>query len=170
MREKKKRLNEDIRANIVQVIHDSEGNLWEMTLSEALEKAKADELDLMEIGQNGDIVIVKMIDYGKHLYRMKKQEQKQKQKWKSAEMKTIRLTYKIWEHDLEVKKKQAEKFFEDGNPLKVTLMLRGRENHYGELAAEKMNHFVNSIEEIYKLDNPVKRMWNTFHAMLKPKK
>lgn len=170
MREKKKRLNEEIRANIVQVIHDSEGNLWEMTLSEALEKAKADELDLMEIGQKDDIVIVKMIDYGKHLYRMKKQEQKQKQKWKSAEMKTIRLTYKIGEHDLEVKKKQAEKFFEDGNPLKVTLMLRGRENHYGELAFEKMNHFVTSIEEIYKLDNPIKRMWNTFHAMLKPKK
>ncbi|MCH8518654.1 translation initiation factor IF-3 [Candidatus Gracilibacteria bacterium] len=170
MREKKKRLNEDIRANQVQVIHDSEGNLGEMSFKEALERAREEELDLMEIGQNGDIVIVKMIDYGKHLYRTKKQEQKQKQKGKSAEMKTIRLTYKIGEHDLEVKKKQVEKFFEDGNPLKVTLMLRGRENHYGDLASEKINKFVQSIEEIYKLDNPVKRMGNTFHAMLKPKK
>jgi len=80
MREKKKRLNEDIRAHTVQVIHDSEGNLGVMSFTEALERAKQEELDLMEIGQNGDIVIVKMIDYGKHLYRMKKQEQKQKQK------------------------------------------------------------------------------------------
>ena len=73
-------------------------------------------------------------------------------------MKTIRLTYKIGEHDLEVKKKQVEKFFEDGNPLKITLMLRGRENHYGDLASEKINNFVQSIEEIYKLDSPIKRM------------
>ena len=170
MREKKKRLNEDIRAHTVQVIHDSEWNLWEMSFDEALARAKEEELDIMEIWQNWDVVIVKMIDYGKHLYRMKKQEQKQKQKWKSAEMKTIRLTYKIGEHDLEVKKKQVEKFFEDGNPLKITLMLRGRENHYGDLASEKINNFVQSIEEIYKLDSPIKRMWNTFHAMLKPKK
>jgi len=141
-----------------------------MSFTEALERAKQEELDLMEIGQNGDIVIVKMIDYGKHLYRMKKQEQKQKQHGKVAEMKTIRLSYKIGEHDLEVKKKQVEKFFEDGNPLKISLMLRGRENHYGDLAAEKMNKFIQSIEEIYKLDSPVKRMGNTFHAMLKAKK
>ena len=51
-----------------------------MSFNEALTRAREEELDLMEIGQNGDIVIVKMIDYGKHLYRMKKQEQKQKQK------------------------------------------------------------------------------------------
>ena len=170
MREKKKRLNEDIKASRVQVIHDSDGNLGEMSFDEALAQAREEELDLMEIGQNNDVVIVKMIDYGKHLYRMKKQEQKQKQKWKNAEMKTIRLTYKIGEHDLEVKKKQVEKFFEDGNPLKVTLMLRWRENHYWDLANEKIHTFVQSIEDIYKLDSPIKRMWNTFHAMLKPKK
>lgn len=80
MKEKRKRLNENIRADRVQVIHDSEGNLGEMSFAQALERAKSEELDLMEMGQNGDVTLVKMIDYGKYLYRQKKQDQKQKQK------------------------------------------------------------------------------------------
>lgn len=95
MKEKKKRLNEDIRANKVQVITDEGENLGEMTLTEALEKAKSLELDLMEMGQKDDIVLVKLLDYGKYLYRQKKQEQKQKQKGKAPDLKTIRITFKI---------------------------------------------------------------------------
>lgn len=168
MKEKKKRFNEDIQADIVQVISDEEGNLWEMKLSEAILKAKSEWLDVMEIGKNQDIILVKILDYGKYLYKQKKVEQKQKQQGKTWDLKTLRITYKIGEHDLEVKRKQAQKFAEDTHPLKVSLMLRGRENHYGELAAEKMQTFVDSIADIYKLDSPVKRMGNTFHAMLKP--
>lgn len=170
MKEKKKRLNEKIRANRVQVIHDSEWNLWEMSFTEALEKAREQELDLMEMWEQDGVVLVKMIDYGKFLYRQKKQQQKQQQKWKSPDMKTIRITYKIGEHDLEVKKKQVEKFASDLHPLKVSLMLRWRENHYGELAAEKMESFIKSIEEFYTPHAPVKRSGNTFNVLLKVKK
>lgn len=170
MREKKKRLNADIRAELVQVITEEGENLGEMTLSDALTQAKSQELDLMEIGQKDNVVLVKMLDYGKYLYRQKKLEQKQKQKWKAPDLKTIRITFKIWEHDLDVKRKQAEKFAADGHPLKVSLMLRWRENHYGELAGTKMESFIESLVDIYKADAPVKRTWNTFNVMLKPKK
>jgi len=170
MKEKKKRLNGDIRADRVQVIHDEEWNLWEMSLSEALERARSEELDLMEMWRRDDITMVKIIDYGKFLYRQKKQQQKQQQKWKSPDMKTIRITYKIGDHDLDVKKKQVEKFAADGHPLKVSLMLRWRENHYGELALEKIEHFVKSIEEFYTPHAPVKRAGNTFNVLLKVKK
>lgn len=85
-------------------------------------------------------------------------------------MKTIRITFKIGEHDLAVKRKQAEKFAEDGHPLKVSLMLRGRENHYGDLAMTKIQSFVESLEDIYKADAPVKRSGNMFNVMMKPKK
>ncbi len=168
MKEKKKRLNNDIRANMVQVIDDEGENLGEMKLEEALQKAKEQELDLMEIGQRWDIVIVKIVDYGKFLYRQKKQEQKAKQKGKAPDMKTIRITFKIGEHDLDVKRKQAEKFAADGHPLKVSLMLRGRENHYGDIAATKIDDFVKSLEEIYKADAPVRRSGNVFNVMMKP--
>lgn len=100
---------------------------------------------------------MKILDYGKYLYKQKKQEQKQKQKGKSPDLKTIRITFKIGEHDLAVKRKQAEKFADDGHPLKVSLMLRGRENHYADLAGQKMESFIQSLEEIYKADAPVKR-------------
>ena len=141
-----------------------------MSLTEAIETARSREMDVMEIGKKDDISIVKILDYGKFLYRQKKQDQKQKQHGKAPDIKTIRLTYKIGDHDLEVKKKQIEKFAQDGHPLKISLMLRGRENHYGELAAAKIEKFIESIAEFYKADAPVKRTGNTFHAMLKPKK
>ena len=141
-----------------------------MKLSEALEKAREQELDIMEIGKKEDIVLVKMLDYGKYLYRMKKQTQKQKAKGKAPDMKTLRITFKIGEHDLDVKRKQAEKFAADGHPLRVSLMLRGRENHYSDLASEKIESFVQSLEEIYKADAPVKKSGNVFNVMLKPKK
>lgn len=167
MKEKKKALNDEIRANKVQVITDQGENLWEMTLSDAKAIAKKEELDLMEIWKNWDVTIIKMLDYWKHLYRLKKQDQKQKQKWKTPDLKTIRITFKIWEHDLEIRKNQAIKFAKDHHPLKVTLMLKWRENHYAELASEKMNSFVNSLSEYYKLEWQVRKNWNTFLAMLK---
>ncbi len=169
MKDKKKRLNQQIQADRVQVIDEQWENLWEMSLEDALVKAKQEELDVMEIGQNGDIVIVKILDYGKYLYREKKQQQKQKQKGKSPDMKNIRITYKIGDHDLEVKKRQVEKFSADGNPLKVSLMLRGRENHYADIAAEKIENFIEDIKEWYTPQAPVKRNGNTFSVLLKPK-
>lgn len=96
------------------------------------------------------------MDYGKYLYKQKKQEQKQKQQGKTPDVKNIRLTFKIGEHDLEVKRKQAEKFAQDGNPLKITLMLRGRENHYADIAEKKIQAFVSRLEDIYKIEAPVK--------------
>jgi len=170
MKENKRVLNGDIRAHNIQLISDEEGNLWEMTLDEAREKASAEWLDLMEMWKNGDTTIVKILDYGKFLYRQKKQNQKNKQKSKAPELKTLRITFKIWDHDLDVKRKQAEKFAEGWHALKISLMLRGRENHYGDLAMEKMKSFVTSLEDIYKADGEIRRSGNMFNVMLKPKK
>ncbi len=167
MKDKKRILNDDIRARQVQVITDDGENLGEMTLNEAKTMAKEQELDLMEIWRNWNVTIVKILDYWKFLYRQKKQEQKQKQKWKTPDLKTIRITFKIWDHDLAIRKKQAEKFAANWHPLKVSLMLRWRENHYADLAYDKINSFVESLSELYKLDWQVKRSWSNFSAMLK---
>ncbi len=168
MKEKKRPLNDEIKASKVQVITDEWENLWEMSIDEAREKANSLGLDLMEIWQNWDVSILKMLDYGKFLYRQKKQDQKNKQKWKAPDLKNIRITFKIWDHDLEIRKKQAEKFASWGHPLKVSLMLRWRENHYENIASEKIQSFVASLEEVYKLEWQVKKNGNTFVAMMKP--
>lgn len=168
MKDKKRLLNNQIRATKVQLITDDGENLWEMSLDEAKQKAQAEGLDLMEIGKNSDLSIIKILDYGKFLYRQKKQDQKNKQKWKAPDLKTLRITFKIGEHDLLIRKRQAEKFWAAHHPLKISLMLRGRENHYGELAGEKMKSFVTSLQEIYKLEWDIRKNGNTFVAMLKP--
>jgi len=168
LKEKKRALNNEIRASKVQLITDFGENLGEMSLNEAKIIATEQGLDLMEIWKNEDLSIVKILDYWKFLYRQKKIEQKQKQKWKTPDLKTIRITFKIGEHDLEVRRKQAENFWEGHHPLKITLMLKWRENQYSEIASEKMNKFVNSLAEYYKPEWQIRKSWNTFIVMLKP--
>ena len=170
MKEKKKLLNDEIKATKVQLIWEDWENFWVMSMDEARNKAHSMNLDMMEIWRKDDFSIVKLLDYWKFLYKQKKQYQKNKQKWKAPDLKTIRITFKISEHDLEIRKKQAEKFAKAGHPLKVTLMLRGRENQYENIAKEKVDSFVSRIEEFYKLDGAVKKTWNTFTVMFKPSK
>ena len=170
MKEKRRILNNDIKATAVQLINDEWENLGDMTLDEAKTKARWLELDLMLMWRSWDLTIVKMLDYWKFLYRQKKQEQKNKQKWKAPDLKTIRITFKIGDHDLDVRKKQVEKFAVWWHPLKISLMLRWRENQYASLADEKIKSFIASLDEIYKLEWQVKKSWNTFSAFLKVKK
>ena len=70
------------------------------------------------------MVLAKIMDYGKFLFKQQKSLAKNKNSSKKNELKTIRLTYTIGDHDMEVRRKQAERFAADGHPLKVTLMLK----------------------------------------------
>lgn len=168
MKEKKRLINDQIIAKNIQLINEEWENLWEMKMEQARDMASEKSLDLMEMWKKWDLTIVKILDYWKFLYRQKKQEQKNKQKWKAPDLKNIRITFKIWDHDLEIRKKQAEKFGKLWHPLKVSLMLRWRENHYESIANEKMHKFVESLSDIYKLEWQIKKSGNTFNAMLKP--
>lgn len=168
MKEKKRLINDEIVAKNIQLINEEWENLWEMKMEQAREMASEKSLDLMEMWKKWDLTIVKILDYWKFLYRQKKQEQKNKQKWKAPDLKNIRITFKIWDHDLEIRRKQAEKFGKLWHPLKVSLMLRGRENHYESIANEKIHKFVESLSDVYKLEWQIKKSGNTFNAMLKP--
>lgn len=169
MKENKRPLNDEIKASKVKLITDEGEVLWEMTLSDAKTKARENALDLMQIGREGELTIVKMLDYGKFLYKQKKQDQKNKAKGKAPDLKTIKITFKIGDHDLEVKKNQAEKFAKDGHPLKVMLVLRGRENHYEGIAFQKMETFVAMLDGFYKIDKKLVKAGSNFIVMLLPK-
>lgn len=169
MKEKKKLLNDEIKANKVRLINTDWEVLWEMTLQEAKDKAWELWLDLMQLWEDSNLVIVKLLDYWKFLYKQKKQEQKSKQAWKAPDLKTIKITFKIDEHDLDVKKKQAEKFAKWWHPLKVLLQLRWRENHYEKIAVEKMETFILMLEEYYKIDKKLAKNWSNFIVTMLPK-
>ncbi|MDQ7009816.1 MAG: translation initiation factor IF-3 [Candidatus Gracilibacteria bacterium] len=167
MKGKKRIINDNIKSRKVQLILEDGENLGEMSINDARIRAKELSLDLMEISCQNGVSVVKMLDFGKYLYRQKKQVQKQKAAGKVPDMKTLRITYKIGGHDLDVKRNQAEKFSKIGHPLKITLMLRGRENHYANIAQEKMETFIQKIEAFYKLEGKINKTGNTFSAILK---
>ncbi|MDD5770370.1 MAG: translation initiation factor IF-3 [Candidatus Gracilibacteria bacterium] len=169
MKDNKRPLNDEIKASKVKLINEEGEALGETTLSEAKTKAKELNLDLMQLGKEGDFTIIKMLDYGKFLYKQKKIDQKNKQKGKAPDLKTIKITFKIGDHDLEFKKNQAEKFAKDGHPLKVMLVLRGRENHYEAIAAQKIETFVSMLESFYKIDKKLVRAGSNFIVMMLPK-
>lgn len=169
MKDNKRPLNDEIKASKIKLITDEWEILWEMSLVDAKQKAKENALDLMQLWREWDLVIVKMLDYWKFQYKQKKQEQKNKQKSKSPDLKTIKITFKIWDHDLMVKKNQAEGFAKDWHPLKVLLFLRGRENRYEDIAKSKIESFIKTLEDFYKIDKNIVRSWNNFFAMLSPK-
>ncbi len=169
MKEIKKALNDDIKATKVKLINESWEVIWEMSLQEAKQKAKELSLDLMEVTKTEDLTIVKMLDYWKFLYKQKKVDSKNKRKWKAPDLKTIKITFKIWDHDLEVKKNQAQKFSSSGHPLKVVLTLRWRENNYEDIAKQKIETFVTMLEEFYKIDKKLSKSWNNFIVMMLPK-
>lgn len=169
MKEKKRLLNDEIRASKIKLIKDDWELLWEMSLSEAKTKAQDLWLDLMQLWESNWLATVKLLDYWKFLYKQKKQEQKNKQAGKAPDLKTIKITFKIWEHDLEVKKNQAEKFAKSWHPLKVLLQLRWRENQYAKIAEEKMETFIGMIEDFYKVDKKLAKNWNNFIVSMLPK-
>lgn len=164
----RKRMNEQIVANQVQVISEDGEKLGIMPLAEALRQAREQEKDLVEVAQNNGISIAKIIDWKKHLFEEKKQQKKQKSVQKKTELKTLRLSYAISEHDMDVRRNQAEKFHKDGHILRLELQLRGREMRFQDIAKSKMEIFTESISNIYKLDGPIKFLGRRFISQLHP--
>ena len=106
------------------VIADSGEPLGKMSRDAALTLAGEQELDLVEVGMQDGLPLAKIIDYGKYIFKQQKQQSQNKSHQKKTELKTMKLTYKIGDHDLEVRKNQAEKWSKEGNPMKVMLQLR----------------------------------------------
>lgn len=116
--------------------------------------------------------MAKVIDYGKFLFKQQKQQSQNKSQAKKTEVKTMKLTYKIGDHDLDIRRKQAESWAKEGHPMKIILQLRGRENQYEDLAMARINEFIASLEDVYKKDVAAKilKQGNNFNVMLYPKK
>lgn len=169
--EKNRRINEDILDSKISVISEEGEPIGILSRDEALRLAETKELDLVEIGKKDGMSLAKVMDYGKFLFKQQKNQAQSRQSSKKADLKTIKLTYKIGDHDLEIRKNQAVKFGEASHPLKLTLTLRGRENHYEGLAMTKMKEFVASLAEVYKTaDVKITKTGNNFSALLYPKK
>ena len=141
-------INEQIKAKEVQVIDENGQKLGKHSLNEALDIAFEKKLDLVLVSPNLDIPVCKIMNYGKYKFEQSKKEKEARKKQKTLETKEIRVTPNIEQHDFEFKCKNARKFLEDGNKVKITVKFRGRELNYVKLGEEALNQFVDNLSDI----------------------
>jgi len=139
-----------------------------MGLSKAKELAAEKTLDLVEVAPNVNPPVCKIMDYGKHLYRQKKQDQNQRKQQKQTEVKGVRLSLRTSGHDLETKANQARRFFKQRNLVKVSLVFRGRENVHQELGYKKMEDFKKILEGEAVVEQEPKKQGNNLMMILAP--
>lgn len=142
------RKNKQIRALAVRVIDAEDEQLGLMPIEKALQLAKDANTDLVEVSPKAKPPVCKLMDYGKYLYKLKKQDQQQKKKSKKTEVKGVRIGISTGEHDLEVKRKQAQKFLGERNLVKVVIIYKGRELAHKDLGRAKMIEFAESLSDI----------------------
>lgn len=140
-----------------------------MALETALARARELELDLVEVAPNAAPPVCKIMDFGKHLYRQKKQDQKQKKAQKQGEVKGIRLGLRTDTHDLEVKAEKAKEFLKDRNIVKVAMILRGRELGRMDMAREKMAKFKEMLADAGTVEEMPKKQGHNIIMMITPK-
>ncbi len=126
--------------------------LWVMPISQALKEAEDRKLDLVEVSPKAQPPVCKIMDFGQFLYQQKKIDQQNKKKQKKTEVKEIRLGCRIWEHDLQVREKQARKFIDGRNIVKVTMIFKWREKAYTDIGMAKVKEFADILSDVAKID------------------
>src|SRR5262245_59079769 len=127
------RMNEDIRVREVRLIDENGDNIGVVPIAEALARATAAGLDLVEISPDAKPPVTKVLDYGKYKYQEQKKAAEARKRQKIVEIKEIKMRPSIDDHDYDVKMRSMKRFFDDGDKVKVTLRFRGRELSHQEL-------------------------------------
>lgn len=167
---KETRINDEIRAEELRVIDDQGTMIGIITLDEALALADEKGLDLVEISPNANPPVAKILDYGKYRYEVQKREKEAKKKQKTMQVKEIRLSTFIEEHDIQVKAHTASKFLAEGDKVKVSLRFRGRERDYVDKGKAVMDAFAEACSDVSTVDKKPAFEGRSLTMFLAPKK
>ncbi|RZO47885.1 MAG: translation initiation factor IF-3 [Candidatus Pelagibacterales bacterium] len=146
------RVNERIRSSEVQVISSDGNNLGTLATQEAINIAKQEGLDLIEISPNAKPPVCKIIDIGKYKYDLQKKANKAKKKQKIINLKEIKLRPVTEIHDYNFKIKNAQKFLEKGDKVKFTVKFKGREMQHTHLGNKLMDRIINDTAQLGKVE------------------
>ena len=141
-------INGQIRAKEVQLIGENGEKLGVVDFREALNMAEEKKLDLVLVAPNAKPAVCRIMNYGKYKFEQSKKEKEAKKKQKTMEIKEIRITPNIEEHDFGFKAKNARKFIEAGNKLKITVRFRGREINNSKAGELVLNKFIEELSDI----------------------
>lgn len=142
------RANRDIRVPMVRVIDEEGQQLGVLPVEEAVTAAEDRDLDLVEVSPNADPPVCKIMDLGRYKYTQQKKAQEAKKRQRVVEVKEVKLRIKIEEHDYAIKRRHAERFLNDGNKAKVTIMFRGREVTHPDLGRKLLERMANDLLEL----------------------
>jgi len=167
---KERQINGAIRARQVRVIDENGEMRGVMDTRDALQMAEDAKLDLVNVSPNAEPPVCKILDYGKYRYELQKKDKIAKKNQKTMQIKEIRLSTFIEEHDIQVKAKTAAKFLKEGDKVKVSLRFRGRERDYTSKGYDVMNRFAEEVAEVGVVDKKPKFEGRSLTMFLAPKK
>jgi len=144
---------EDIRVREVQLIDHTGANRGAVPIQEALSIARDAGLDLVEISPNNNPPVAKVMDYGKYRFQEQKKAAEARKKQKTVEVKEIKLRPGIDKHDYDVKMRSMERFFQEGDKVKVTLRFRGREMAHQELGYKLLQRVKDDTTRLAKIES-----------------
>jgi translation initiation factor IF-3 len=138
-------------------------------LRDALQMAAEQHLDLVEVAPTAKPPVCRIMDFGKFKYEQQKREKEAKKKQKVVTVKEVKLRPNIEDHDFDVKFKNAQRFLEDGDKVKVTIMFRGRELSHPELGKKVLDKMAGQIKEIANIERAARLEGKNMIMILAPK-
>ena len=166
---RKARINQQIRIKEIRVIGADGEQLGVLALEQALSLAKEKELDLVEIAPEVRPPVCRIMNYGKFKYDQQKKEKEARKKQKSKELKEIKLHANIEEHDYQVKLRNAQKFLQHSNRIKLTMIFRGREMTHLDLGRKVVDRLVKDLEGPGQVEKGPFRMGRFLITIIVPK-
>ena len=162
-------VNEQINAREVLVVDGDGTQLGVMKTEDALNLAREKKMDLVNVAPSARPPVCRLMDYGKFKYEQSKRDRDARKKQKITTIKEIKLRPNIDKHDFEVKVKRGQKFLENGDKVKVTVMFRGREITHPEIAQRLMQQLAKDLSDYSVVEKPAKQEGRNMIMILTPK-
>lgn len=142
------RVNQQIRAQEVRLITADNDNVGVVPLGEALDRAAESQLDLVEVAPNADPPVCRIMDFGKFQYEKQRRERKARKQQKNVSIKEMQLGPKTDEHHLGFKIRDARRWLEDGNKVRVRVKFKGREITHPEIGRDRLDMIASELEDV----------------------
>ena len=167
-KEKPHRINDMIRSKEVRLVDENKEQIGVRSIEEALSLAKDRGLDLVEVAPQANPPVCRIMDYGKFLYELHKKAHEAKKHQKQVQLKEIKFRPKISIHDYNFKIRHVQRFLKEGNKVKITVMLRGREKAKPELAHAILDRVFVDVQDLGFKDGDVRMQPWAVSALLSP--
>lgn len=163
-------INEEIRDREIRLIGADGEQLGVMLTKQAMDMAIEKELDLVKIAPTAKPPVCKLMDYGKFRYEQSKRDKEARKNQKVIEIKEVRLSPTIEDHDMQVRTRDCIRFLQEGNKIKVSIRFRGRMVTHSDIGVKVMNAFFAGVKEYAVMDRPPMSEGRNMSMMLSPKK